>query len=165
MNKTLAVAILLLGVFAIGFATNKSNAVPAGPFIGPHVIATAKATNQTAPITSTTIFTPPISGLYRISSYMATTTPGTLDNGYWTLVLGWTDDAGVEGMSPLELRGVVSPPNAFGFTAQAGDYNSFLGGGSSFVFRAIAGSPVTYSVLNTGTDGTYEVFLVAERLD
>ena len=165
MNKTLAVAALLFGVLAIGFGTNNSASPPTFP--GPHVVATTTVINQTAAIPTTTIFTPQHSGLYRISSYMATTTPGTLDLGYWVLWLGWTDEAGAEIMAPLELRGVVVAPYAYGFTTSIGDANSFPGpgGGSSFVVRAIAGTPVTYAVTNGGTNGTYEVFLVVERLE
>jgi hypothetical protein len=163
MNKTLAVAILLFGVLAISFGTN--NSVNPQTFPGPHVVATTTVINQTTAIPTTTIFTPQHTGLYRISSYMATTTPGTLDSGYWVLWLGWTDEAGAEIMAPLELRGVVVAPYDYGFTPSIGDANAFPGGGSSFVVRAIAGTPVTYAVTNGGTNGTYEVFLVVERLE
>src|SRR5258708_639020 len=162
MNKPLAVAGLVLGPLVLGFATNNSDT--ATGFVGPHVVATVKVTNQTAAIPTTTIYRPRQSGLYRISSYIATTTPGNLDGGYWNLWLGWTDDAGAETMAPLELRGVVTPPNAYGYTPSTGDLNAFPGGGSSFVIRAVAGTPVTYAVTNTGTNGTYEVVLAVERL-
>jgi hypothetical protein len=58
-------------------------------------VAKAKLVNQTAPIPTTTIFTPTQAGLYRLSVY-ATVTVGVSDcnNTYWVYSSQWTDDSG-----------------------------------------------------------------------
>ncbi len=73
VNKTLAVAVVLLGALAVGLATNQSAPTT---FLGPRVVATVNLTNQTESIPTTTIFRPPVSGLYRASVYMTNTVPG-----------------------------------------------------------------------------------------
>jgi hypothetical protein len=142
MNRTLTIAVLLLGTLALAYARNNVGAVAPANLLGPRVVAVADLSNQTAPIPTTTIFTAPRSGLYRVSSYIVTTTPGNLDNGFWVLWLGWTDEAGAETTDLLELRGVVTPSVANGYTPLPGENLGTPGGGPSFVLHAIAGTPI-----------------------
>jgi len=151
MNKALAVAVLLLGTLAIGFATNVSNA-PAGTFAGPRVIAKVALTNQTANIPTTTILNVPATGVYRASAYMTQPTVGTI-YGAWDLSLSWTDNSGPEAVGLLSTT-QQPPPN---------DYATPGAVSVPFTFSAVAGTPVTYEVY--GSDGgTYEVYVVIERL-
>jgi len=149
MNKALAVAVILLGALAIGFATNNT---PAGTFAGPRVIAKVALTNQTANIPITTIFNVPATGVYRVSAYL--TQPVLGNNGYsWELAFGWTDDSGAEWVGLLYDNGQPPPQ----------DYAVPEAVSVPFTFSAVAGTPVTYQVYgNAG--GTYEVYLVVERL-
>src|SRR5258706_4889680 len=69
MFKTLCVAVLLLSTFALTQARNST----VGP-VSPPIVARGKLLNQTAPIPTTTIFTPTQTGLYRLSVYGTVTT-------------------------------------------------------------------------------------------
>jgi hypothetical protein len=86
-------------------------------------------------------------------------TPGT--NGCsWDLTLGWTDDAGAElAENLLQLPADHKPPNDYGYGENALTQTAIM--------RAVAGSPITYTVPSTGCsgdNGTYELFLTVERL-
>jgi hypothetical protein len=78
----------------------------------------------------------------------------------WDLTLGWTDDAGAEqAENLLQLSASAHPPDDYGFGENALTQTAIM--------RAVAGSPITYNVPNTGCsgdNGTYELFLTAERL-
>lgn len=151
MNKVLAMAVLVFAILAISFATSGPNATA-----GPRVVAKVNLTNQTMAIPTTTIFTPPESGLYRASAYMTMTT--SVNSGsYWTLPLNWTDDSGGEQAFLSELPLSSTPPGDYGISP-AGDPNCTI------VFRALAGTPVTYYVYG-GPGGTYALFITIERLD
>jgi hypothetical protein len=150
MNKTFAVAVLLICAFVFGFATNSTDA-PTGT-AGPRVVAKVALPNQSANIPTTTIFTPQQSGLYRASIYMEQTVPAT-DGNFWSFRLDWTDDAGAQELVPLLLNDSGQP--AFAYEGGGGENDSWT-------FRAIAGNPVRFSV--EGGSGTYEVYLTVERL-
>ena len=154
MNRTLAVSLLLLAALAIGFATNNSTSAPPGSFFGPRVVAKVSLTNQTAAIPTTTIFTPAQTGLYRVSVVTVMTTPGT-DGNLWNVMFNWTDDAGAEQTWLAQLFDYSTPPNDYpvnGYTQ------------NPWTFRANAGTPVQYWVYGAAS-GTYDLFLVVERLD
>ena len=151
MNKALAVAVLLLAALALAFAASNT---PLVNFAGPRVIARVNLTNQTAKIPTTTIFTPPQSGLYRASAYMMMTTP--VSGGDWVVLLSWNDEVGAENTFLAQLDTGAVPPQ---------DYAEPLGTPDcTVVFRALAGIPVTYQVYGTPA-GTYSLFIVVERLD
>jgi hypothetical protein len=149
MNKTFAVAVVLVGVFALGFAANKSST----SFLGPRVVATVNLVNQTADIPVTTIFTPPITGLYRVSTYMTMTVSG---HGY--LTLNWTDNAGVESAIVSTTQNSSPPPYDYC------NYDNVPCSPTTFIAKA--GTPVSYSTQGFGSgSGTYEVYIVIERLE
>src|SRR5258706_10930445 len=79
MFKTLCVAVLLLSTFALTQARNST----VGP-VSPPIVARGKLLNQTAPIPTTTIFTPTQTGLYRLSVY-GTVTTSTCSGSDWSL--------------------------------------------------------------------------------
>ena len=144
MYKTLCAAAFLLAVFAITLGNRFAAAIPAGP-VSPTIVASRQLTGRTTMIPTTTLFTPSANGLYRVSAYISMTTPGT--NGCaWYFDVGWTDDAGVEGASNLEnVRNNYLPPNDYG----TGE-NAFT---QTIIVRAVAGSPITYTVPATGCSG------------
>ena len=160
MNKALGVAVLLLGVIAIGFATSSRTS---GAFLGPRVIATGALTGQTSNIASTTIFTPPRSGLFRLSAYATLTTPATTGfQSSWQYDFTWTDDAGV---ATSGTRLLIANQN----DQNVGTFDWYLVNqyGATLVFQAKAGTPVTYDVTQLGPpDGSaYSLYYTIERLE
>src|SRR5271154_2878315 len=94
MYKTLAAAALLLAVFAFTLGNRFATAAPTGT-VTPVIVASRALTGRTTMIPTTTLFTPSVTGLYRVSAYIAMSTAGTTGCP-WELTLGWTDDAGAE---------------------------------------------------------------------
>src|SRR5258706_2567445 len=88
MFKSLCVAVLLLSTFALPQARNST----VGP-VSPPIVARGKLLNQTAPIPTTTIFTPTQTGLYRLSVY-GTVTTSTCSGSYLFLHPQLDDDFG-----------------------------------------------------------------------
>jgi hypothetical protein len=158
MNKTLAVAVLLLGVLAISFATNNPTS-GFKYFGGPRIVAKVKLTNRTASVPDSILFTPTQSGLYRISVYMSMTAPAS--GGAWQTSLSWTDDAGAEQLGAIAgIYNSAVPPTDYSTDGREGTPNL------NPTIWAVAGAPVTYSVTGIGTvGGAYEMFMVAEQLE
>jgi hypothetical protein len=157
MYKTLCVAVLLVGTFAL--TGRKSAATPATSFTSPQIVAKVNLTGQTTTIPTTTLLVPARSGLYRMTTYLAVTQRGD-GQAYWEFNLGWSDDAGAENSNPIEIVDSVGPPTSYA--------NSQSGWpGAVVTFKSVAGVPVTYSVSSAvGTPtGTYELCVVVERLE
>jgi hypothetical protein len=154
MYKALTGLALLITTFVVISGANPSD-VPHSPV----VVANLALKGQTAAIPITTLFTPKVTAMYRISTYMVMTTPATT-NGLWALNLGWTDDAGVEGPQQISaIDDTATPPNAYAFPPVQNTVQTVI-------IRALAGTPVTYSVSIPGESagGTYEVFTTVEGL-
>lgn len=151
MYKLAAVAILLVGTVAVASHSN-----PVGNRLAsPVIVAKIALAHQTSAIPKSVIFTPSENGLYRISPYIAMTSPGS--TGFWTFETYWTDDGGANVAELMNLDCTRVP--AYG-TSPSGDT---LG---SFTFRAVPGQPVSFDVTDggTGAGGTYEVLFVIERI-
>ena len=163
MYKTISVAAVLMALVAFTVSGRLADASPtAHP--SPVIVAKGKVLNQSVAIPTTTIFTPKDTGLYRLSIYGTVTKPCTSNCQEWIFFFSWTDDAGVEttigtnGLPLVWLNG-NTPPSAF-----AVNFNDLPG--NVLVFEAVAGSPVTYSVLTTVPDGSsYSLYYVVERID
>jgi hypothetical protein len=164
MYKALCVAVLLLAMLAFASGSKPADALSTG-LPSPVIVATVNLTNQTAPISSTTLFTPTSTGVYRVTAYMTQVTPVNTLNIFWYLTLHWTDDAGTQSASlrtnHILLQTLTSgtPPVSYGFDA--------LPPGSTSIIEAKAGQPITYSVvLSKGTNGgTFSLYLVVEQLE
>ena len=154
MIKTICSAALIVAMALTGSKPVEGSGTTLS---SPAIVAKVAVTGQSAVIPATKVFTPKVSGLYRISSYMAMTTPGSNASGGWYLQLNWTDDAGAEASDLLILGDTQRPSSAFAFP---------YGPGNAFTFRAVAGVPVSYSVIDGGSNanGTYELFFTVERL-
>lgn len=94
MYKTFALAVLLLSTSA--FAQNAKPAPQPIPLTSPQIVAKGKLPNQTAPIPTTTIFTPTQTGLYRLSIYATLTKTDPNSQSVWQINTQWTDDAGAQ---------------------------------------------------------------------
>jgi len=151
MHKTLCAAAICLGVLA--FSGRSSTATPATSFTSPEIVAKGKVLNQTGAISTTTIFTPPQTGLYRFSAY--STGPFTSATGYWNVNLFWTDDFGPQVDTEL-LQNAAGGMGSVGWPS-----------GTVGTFEAVAGQPVSYSVTLTSGDGggSYSIYYVIERLE
>jgi hypothetical protein len=153
MNKISAVSILLVAILAVGFATNGSNTTA-----GPRVIARVNLTSQTEAIPVTTLFTPPSTGLFRVSEYTTVTAPGHNPQYNWSTFLYWTDESGSESAMLADLGDGQKPPTDYAVCGTGADCMTII--------RATAGVPVSYSIAdNSGATGVYDAFLVVEQLE
>jgi hypothetical protein len=160
MYKNLSIVLLLLAL--LGVAVTRSNGLPPSGQSGPVVVAKVVVENQTAAIAPTTVYTPTVSGLYRIHAYMTVPVAANSQNpGNWYMNLGWTDEAGVEAMNGfIQTFAASTPPQAYG---------EGLSGvpGVVLMVQSAAGQPITYSVTGNSPpydNGTYSLFFTVERL-
>ncbi len=104
-------------------------------------------TAQTAAIETTTIYTPTISGEFRVSVYMICTTAGT---GTLSFTLGWTDEVSAKTLAPVSDVNLNSTTN--GST------------GTAFI-HAVSGA-ITYATAIAGLAGNpqYSLYIVLEQL-
>jgi hypothetical protein len=165
MYKTLCVAILLLGTFAL--VGRRSAASSPVPFTSPQIVASGKLLNQSGAI-STNIFTPGESGFYRLSAY-ATITKADPESSYgWTYGFSWTDATGQLQDAGIVLESNDSQLGQFydGAVAQAGGGDTFYSGGISRTFQANKGMPITqFMTLGGPADSSkYSLFYTLERL-
>ena len=164
MYKTVGISVLVLATFAFTSGSRSADASPSG-LPSPLIVARGKVLNQNQDIPTTTIFTPPVSGLYRISAYL-TVTSSVLAGADHTFNLNWSDDAGAEAAAdPLFVYGNQTPPSAYGTSPLAQVQNP--GPGVVLTFQSVANVPVTYSVFGgSPSDGcTYSLYYVVERLE
>lgn len=161
MYKNLSIAVLLV---AFGLVAARSTGTPTATFTSPVILKKIILANQTAPIPTTTIFTPVSNGLFRVSVYMTTPAPNSNPNN-WVFNLGWTDEAGVEntnGNGFVQATSVNQSPGAWGGLVTLGAVT--LSGIA--VIQCNAGHPVTYSVSPSLTSdlGSYSLYFTVERL-
>lgn len=149
MYKSLCAAVMLLPTLILAQGGKSATS----PFPSPLIVAKTKLPNQTAPIPTTTIFTPSQDGLYRMSVYMTQVVAVPTSGSTWTFNLGWSDDAGDEATNQILLGVNQTPTGAAGWV--------------TLLLQAKAGKPITYSTtLSNGTDGgTYSLYSTLERLE
>ena len=128
-------------------AREKSTGATCAAF--PCVVASVSLTNQGQGIPATAIFTPAASGVFRIGTYLSTTT-GTNQNATWEAFVGWTDDIGVR-----QGGFVFALPN--------------IATSSTLVVQMVAGQPLLYQTKLYRTLGgsggmTYNLNVVVEQL-
>jgi hypothetical protein len=159
MYKNLSIAVLLV---AFGLVAARSTGTPATTST-PTIIKKAVFQNQSAPIPTTTLFTPGAVGLFRVTICMIQTIPNPSGN-YWVYHLAWSDDAGSETTLPnygaIWVNSTQTPPIAWGGNAYAPGVP-----GSVVILQANAGQPVTFSVTGVaGSAGTYSLYFTVEQL-
>jgi hypothetical protein len=161
MYKTLCVVALLLATFVFTSGSKPADASPVTP-VSPPIVAKGKLVNQTAPIPTTTIFTPTQVGLYRISVYMTLTKVDIASNSTWWFTMNWTDDGGAESAGNLvNLIDNQGPPQAYGIQQNGAMFGPVLS------FESAAGTPVTYVVGQSGgsDNSAYSLYYTVERLE
>ena len=161
MYKALCVVSLLAATFALTSGSKPADTTGGG-LPSPLIVAKGKLTHQTAPISTTTIFTPTQTGLYRLSVYMTTTTADAISQQDWQYNLFWSDDAGAENVNFLLFAvGQATPPLAWASNAFAPYWP-----GQVVTFEAVASLPVSYSVTQGQPDNSaYSLYYTVERLE
>jgi hypothetical protein len=155
MYKGLLVVAVLVAAF--GVAGHSSSARPAPTTVGlPLVVAQGAMLNQSGPIPTTTVYTPALDGMFRLSVY-ATMTNSSGNGQQWLVNVGWTDD----------VRQFTESGALFGNDNESIPFMTLGAGapqGAVIPFKAKAGTPVTYSV-DGGPDGSqYSIYYALERL-
>ena len=119
-------------------------AVAAGKPLGTPV----NVVNSSSSISATTLFTPTVSGLYKINGYVAQSAGCSLvGTGSITLNYLWTDETGANSASVVVMNFVTS--------IAGGNTNVEQGLIATFDVWAIAGQPIQYSTTYNGcTSGT-----------
>lgn len=117
-----------------------------GEFL-PTVVQRIILTDQTADITTTTLYVPPAAGLYRISVYQICTTAG---GGTLSCTIGWSDNAGAKTIKP---------------TVDV-DLSSTANGGIGDIFTQNTAVAITYATAIAGKSGSpkYLLAITVERL-
>jgi hypothetical protein len=167
MYKSICVVAVFLAVFAFMSGSQPAGASAPTNYASPQIVARCKLVNQTAPIPTTTIFTPLQTGLYRLSVY-ATVLNSGVTGSQWNFDLTWTDDQGQQNIPSLLWSYDLNPPGQFWQGQNLTVSSSPVPvGGPATVFEAKAGTSITYSVTLAGeTDGTaYSLYYTLERLE
>src|ERR1700685_551388 len=139
MYKNLCVAVLLLPMFALAQDATTASA-PGRPFSSPLIVAKGKLINQTAPIPTTTIFTPAHDVFYRLSFYATVIAPTQNPcTSTWSYTPGWTDDSGVVNSAPGTLTSGCDYLGPFS-SPYVGNF------GAVTTVEAKGGTAITYSV-------------------
>ena len=158
MRKNWVVSLLVLGTFSLGIALRRGGTTPNTPQ-PPVIVASLSQRGITQGVTET-LFTPAVTGVYRVSFYLAMTTPATGSGTYWTLSLNWRNDTGMEVNNLANLPSVNSPPLDYELNQNLSQY-----GASPFVFEAVAGQPVTFTLTAPAAPtGTCGLAMTVERL-
>jgi hypothetical protein len=140
MKRCLLSCLLLVTVFSLGASAQQCSPLPC-------IVATASLTGQSGPLPLTTVYTPPASGMFRVSTYLSVSKTRNV-TPTWILTFGWTDDNG--------------PRN----TTTSATQNGSNANAATAVIQSVGGQPLAYSTRLQGEDGetTYNVFIVVEQL-
>jgi len=126
----------------------------------PTIVASGKTLNQGAPF-SKTLYTPGVSGVYRLTVYATIATADPSSTSSWQYSFGWTDVTGKAQTSQTVVGG--NDAVVGGFWDGASGMNI---GGVSRTFQASKGTPITHSMTLIGSpdSSAFSVFYVLERL-
>jgi len=139
------VSIYLVALTLVGLAILHSAKGQASAPFPTYVVAKAAFVGQTGNLPATTVYTPLVTGDYRLSMYVDQPTyQGSYPCVYWT----WTDD----------------------FSAQINATGACTGGGSTSVFgsndvfvRALAGQPIQITSQGSAS-GPFNVYVTVEQV-
>ena len=158
--KTLCVAVLF--VIVLAFMSGSKSVGSAPPSLtAPVIVASGKLLNQSGPFTKT-IYTPGVSGVFRLSVYATITTVASSGYSYWMYNFSWTDVTG-----QLQTSQPVLSSNTDLYLGEFADATGYEIGGATRTFQAVKDMPITHSVSPVGAiDGSaYDVYYVLERIE
>jgi hypothetical protein len=152
VNKTILFATLLVSAFILAGRQLAASLPPA--VAAPQVVARTKLASQNAPIGSTTVFTAPEDGLYRLSAYPSITTPDAASRSQWDFNIFWTDLGAAESFAPF----------SYGNDNKAGTFENTP---NPIDLQLKAGTTLSYSVTQNGAadSSVYSLYFVVERLE
>jgi hypothetical protein len=158
MRKSLIVAVLLLAGLTL-VAGSKSVASAPAAITTPQIVATGRLLNQSAPF-SKTIYTPGVSGIYRLSAYGTMVAADPDSTSVWWYNFGWTDASGTQATSNV-LLGLGNRTGMFLLGAESNTM-----GGLTMTFQANKGTPITHNAIQSGSPDAsqYSVYYTLERL-
>ncbi len=124
--------------------------------------AVVDRTAQTAAITATTLLTPAVTGLYRISAYLKVTTAGSTSSTLGALTITYTD--GTDSVAQSQVAGLQTQAGAVATTNAGNTTASKLLG--DLVIYAKTGVAIQYAVgyASSGTAMQYEIHLAIEAM-
>src|ERR1051326_8250694 len=143
MRRAAIVLIAVMMCASYGFGQNSG--VPQWK-----VVKEIHLSDQTTSIPFTTILTPAVEGLYRISLYDSASTE-VQQQTFWTIIVDWTDKTGQDGNFGNQL-----------YVVPGGLWNQY-----SSICQPKVGTAVTFYVLPSDPppqDATYDVAVVIEQL-
>ena len=157
MFKALCVVALLAGLLAL--TGRSSSAASPASFTSPLIVAKGKLLNQSSTIGTTTILSVPQTGMYRLSFCGTIIKNDTNSSSEWLVNVVWTDPSGL----PQPANGIIA-----GFGGSAGQFFAYqqFQGGVSTPIEAEAGTPITFTVTQSGPPDTseYSLYYTVERL-
>jgi hypothetical protein len=163
MYRTLCIAVLLT---ALAFmAGTKSVGSSQLTLTTPTIVASGRMLNQTSPF-SKTLYTPGVSGVFRLSVYATITTADPSSTANWEYGFSWTDATGAQQGAGTVLGAQDYQKGEFWDGAASGINTTYLGG-TNRTFQANAGTPITHSMTCAGgpDNSAYSVYYVLERLE
>jgi hypothetical protein len=138
MKRCLAVLATLIGL-SIGSSAQTCTTFPC-------VVASVSLTDQINGIGATPLYTPPVSGIFRISAYLSVRRVDTKPNAVWNIDVLWRDD-----QEARQASYTIS--NAFS-SAQS----------STWVVQAVGGVPLLFKTRSMNGRVGYNLFIVVEQL-
>lgn len=137
--------ICLLAFLLVSGVSDRAQSTTPVTLTYPTIVANVALTDQTTAIHPTPIFTPSVSGLYRMSGY---TEKAGCDGKAWQAYFLWTDDTGYPQSSQF-----INPG---GCSVSTG----------TVTVRGVAGKPLSFSVHDIGGSGAtpYGIFITVEQL-
>ena len=164
MKSIWLISTIIAGLISCPIYAQKNVCPAQGAPAGPHIVNETEFTNQATPIASTTIFTPEVAGVFRISTYIEFTALAPVP---WNVCpsVSWTDDSLTQHSVDLVtvLGGNLVSPYACIFN----DPNENFSGSGTTVIRAQAGTPVVLDVSTLAVapgEPPYSIYLTIERL-
>lgn len=142
-------SIASVGTSGQALTSNGVGALPTFQTSFPTRVANIALTGRTANIGTTTLFTPPATGVYRVSVYLfdsvADATAGTV-----SATITYTDNSQAQSLSTSSI-----------ILATLGASTN-----STFFFEATSGNAISYSTTHTGIFGAaaYDLYITCERL-
>lgn len=164
MYKTACLAVLL-AVLAFMAGSKSSGSVPV-TLTTPMIVASGKLLNQKGPF-SQTIYTPGVSGVFRLSLYATITTADPASSSNWLYGYSWTDASGtLQNVGNALVAGDYQLGQFYDGAPFEITFSTVFNGGITTTFQANKGMPITHFTEQSGgsDNSAYSVYYVLERL-
>jgi len=145
----LLASLLLTAGMCFGQSATKDSAQNSG---FPRVVATLNLLDQTITLPRQTIYTPPQSGVFRISATIVCTVANNLPGTTWTVSPGYTNEVGHNGNNPVATVSASTVSSS---------HNS-----APLILNTSPGIPIAVQISGPGDSGSqYNVYIVLEQLE